>query len=159
MIDTNGLSVASLVTVPPDKLYYVRVSLDGASASTHETVRGAGTFERTLGGIRELVAAGHHVRITYTILNFNRHELGEILRLADDLGVRLVNFHSFSEEGYGDRRSAQESQTDSRCRHVERSAALVLILRAQDALPPWQSDSLTSVERSPARWGEQGRAL
>jgi molybdenum cofactor biosynthesis enzyme MoaA len=35
-----------------------RVSLDGFSAATNDPIRGPGTFERTLGGIRKLVAFG-----------------------------------------------------------------------------------------------------
>jgi molybdenum cofactor biosynthesis enzyme MoaA len=101
MVDTNGLSVKPLLSLPPNSLYYARVSLDGASSSTHDKVRGPGTFTRTKEGIRTLVAAGHQVRITYTLFNFNCHELPALLDLAQDLGIRTVNLHSFSEEGYG----------------------------------------------------------
>ena len=44
----------------------LRVSLDGYDAATNDPIRGAGTFERILGGIRSLVAAGLNPVITVT---------------------------------------------------------------------------------------------
>jgi len=100
-IDTNGLLVQRLKRIPPEKLYYIRVSLDGATAETHEKVRGAGTYEKTLQCIKELISAGYRVGITCTIFQFNIYEAPDLLDLADELGVSLVNYHVFSEEGRG----------------------------------------------------------
>ncbi|HVS01055.1 MAG TPA: radical SAM protein [Thermoanaerobaculia bacterium] len=44
----------------------LRVSLDGYDAATNDPIRGDGTFERILGGIRNLVAAGLNPVITVT---------------------------------------------------------------------------------------------
>jgi MoaA/NifB/PqqE/SkfB family radical SAM enzyme len=44
----------------------LRVSLDGYDAATNDPIRGAGTFERILGGVRSLVAAGLNPVITVT---------------------------------------------------------------------------------------------
>lgn len=101
MIDSNGLSIKHLLDVDPRSLYYVRISLDGATAVTHEKVRGPGTYHKTIASIRELVRLGYPVRITYTVFNFNAHELPDMLGLAQSLLVGLVNMHSFSEEGLG----------------------------------------------------------
>jgi MoaA/NifB/PqqE/SkfB family radical SAM enzyme len=102
MIDTNGLTAKKVIReFDPDDFYYLRVSLDGASAETHDQVRGKGTFARSVAGIRLLVENRFKVRITSTVFNFNAHEVGDLLRLAGDLGVELVNLHSFSEEGFG----------------------------------------------------------
>lgn len=101
MIDTNGLHPDRLFEIPPDSLYYISVSLDGASAASHEQVRGEGTYSKTVDTIRRLCSSGYHVRINCTVFRFNAHEAEAMLRMADGLGVRLVNFHSFSAEGYG----------------------------------------------------------
>jgi len=101
MIDSNGLLAQRVTRIAPEKLYYVRISLDGATAATHEKVRGKGTYDKTIAGIKHLVAAGYRVRITCTIFQFNIHEAPAMLALADELGVSLVNFHTFSEEGCG----------------------------------------------------------
>jgi AdoMet-dependent heme synthase len=44
----------------------LRVSLDGYDAATNDPLRGAGTFERILDGVRQLVAAGLNPVITVT---------------------------------------------------------------------------------------------
>lgn len=44
----------------------LRVSLDGYDAATNDPIRGAGTFERILGGVRNLAAAGLNPVITVT---------------------------------------------------------------------------------------------
>ena len=101
MIDSNGLSIKPLLDIDPGKLYYVRISLDGATAASHEKVRGPETYEKTVASVRELVRLGYPVRITYTVFTFNSRELPDMLGLAQSLGVTLVNLHSFSEEGLG----------------------------------------------------------
>lgn len=105
MIDSNGLRPDSIMAIPPDHLYFVTISLDGASSETHDRVRGSGTFVRTLESIRKLVAHGYHVRINCTVFRFSIHEAVSVIILAEEIGVSLVNFHTFSEEGYGAGRS------------------------------------------------------
>lgn len=101
MIDSNGLSYSRIRRIAPDKLYNITISLDGSSSITHDKVRGKGTFDKTVKTIRRLVSDGYNVRINSTICRFNIHEAPTLLELADEIGVKLVNFHTFSEEGYG----------------------------------------------------------
>jgi MoaA/NifB/PqqE/SkfB family radical SAM enzyme len=44
----------------------IRVSIDGYTAGTNDPIRGEGTFERILGGIRNLARAGIHPVVTVT---------------------------------------------------------------------------------------------
>src|SRR5260370_3932281 len=44
----------------------LRVSLDGYDAATNDPIRGEGTFERVLGGLRNLAAAGLNPLLTVT---------------------------------------------------------------------------------------------
>jgi AdoMet-dependent heme synthase len=44
----------------------IRVSIDGYAAETNDPIRGDGTFERILGGIRNLARAGVHPVVTVT---------------------------------------------------------------------------------------------
>lgn len=101
MIDTNALLPERLLLIPPTSIYYLRVSLDGASPETHDRVRGSGNFERAIAGIRRLIKAGYTVRLTSTIFRFNQHEAAELVELAHEFGVKVVNFHSFTPEGCG----------------------------------------------------------
>jgi MoaA/NifB/PqqE/SkfB family radical SAM enzyme len=101
MIDSNGLLFDRLTRVPPEKLYYMTISLDGASAETHERIRGLRTFDKTVENLKRLVGLGYRTRINCTICSFNVHEAEALLGLADSIGIDLVNFHTFSEEGCG----------------------------------------------------------
>jgi MoaA/NifB/PqqE/SkfB family radical SAM enzyme len=103
MVDSNGLTAKRLTQIAPEKLYYISVSVDGATPTTHDRTRGHGTFRRTIATIRELVGLGYRVRINCTVSRANLHEGPAVLALADDLGVLLVNFHVLSEEGHGGR--------------------------------------------------------
>ncbi len=100
-IDTNGLSTNKLLLIDPKQLNYIRISLDGASEKTHDLVRGKGTFNKTIKSINTLVKNKYNIAITSTIFKFNIHEAKSILDLAEAHGIKLVNFHVFSEEGFG----------------------------------------------------------
>lgn len=100
-IDTNGLSIKRILNISPDKLAYIRISLDGIKAETHELNRGSGTFAKTIESIKILVENGYQVGITFTVFKFNIHEALKLLLLAEELGIKLVNYHVFSEEGRG----------------------------------------------------------
>ena len=96
-LQTNAI-LMSAVTV--DKLlslgdadFTIQVSLDGATAKTHDRVRGKGSFARTLSGLRRLVAGGLGSRtfVAFTEMRHNFNELPLLLELVADLGVsRLV---------------------------------------------------------------------
>lgn len=64
-----------------------RVSLDGANATSHDLLRGEGSFEKTLNGIRLLIEAGIIVSIRTTVNKLNIQELKELGELVVKLGV------------------------------------------------------------------------
>ncbi|HVE86320.1 MAG TPA: radical SAM protein [Myxococcales bacterium] len=101
MINSNGLLERTIDQIAPEKLHYISFSLDGATAATHDAIRGAGTYDKTVPCIRETVQAGYAVRLLTTISQVNIKEAEAILALADEIGVKMVNFHVFSEEGRG----------------------------------------------------------
>jgi MoaA/NifB/PqqE/SkfB family radical SAM enzyme len=101
MINSNGLVDRIIDRIAPDKLHYISFSLDAATPETHDAVRGDRMFDRTLKCIRRTVAAGYSVRLICTISQINIHEAPAIMALADNIGVSMVNFHVFSEEGRG----------------------------------------------------------
>lgn len=66
----------------------VEISLYGATADTYESITGVpGSFQRCLEGIRRLVRSGVRVALKSMILKRNAHEIGDIERLADHLGL------------------------------------------------------------------------
>ncbi|MCD6537480.1 radical SAM protein [Candidatus Bathyarchaeota archaeon] len=73
---------------------YVEISLDGASAATHDWFRGIpGAFERTMEGIKNCIEEGIDTCIATVIHRQNIAEIEKILNLADELGVRFMHFN------------------------------------------------------------------
>ncbi|MFN8140458.1 MAG: radical SAM protein [Fimbriimonadales bacterium] len=73
------------------------ISLDGATADTHDQMRGQGTFKKTLANIDRLnghprVASGEiSTEISYVMSRLNIHEAAEMVSLAASLGARRLN--------------------------------------------------------------------
>jgi len=65
----------------------VQVSLDGGRAEHHDAYRGAGTWEKTVEGIRLLQARGFRVRISSTETPANTNHLPEICEFHRSLGI------------------------------------------------------------------------
>jgi MoaA/NifB/PqqE/SkfB family radical SAM enzyme len=103
-IDTNAMNIESILRIDPSILKQIRVSLDGAKPSTHDKVRGSGSYDTTIQNIGKLVKSGYRIAITSTFFSFNLDEAPEVLKLSEDLGIELVNLHVFSEEGNGARK-------------------------------------------------------
>lgn len=93
VILTNGTlfkRLDELAALAGDRLR-VQISLDGASAATNDSIRGAGTFERITDGIRVAVAAGLRPSVTMVLLQGNLGDVEALVRLAASLGVRNVH--------------------------------------------------------------------
>jgi radical SAM protein with 4Fe4S-binding SPASM domain len=80
----------------------VFVSIDGARAESHDFIRGRGSFERSIRGIKNLVANPHlHVGINSVITQRNFSEVSDIIKLAGDLGVNSFSHYNFIPTGRG----------------------------------------------------------
>ena len=82
----------------PRRLHF-QVSLDGPDAATHEAVRGARTFERTLHGIRELVALGLVPAVSTSLTVHVIDRLAEVTSLLRTLGVKEHHLHWLQDRG------------------------------------------------------------
>ncbi|MBF6084263.1 radical SAM protein [Nocardia cyriacigeorgica] len=85
----------------PSDFAYVQVSLDGGSASTHDAVRGTGTFDTAMATTAELTERGFDTRIICTVNKANEADVLHLLDISDQLGVSLLKFHVFSTIGTG----------------------------------------------------------
>lgn len=103
IVTTNGLRPAArkFRQLQAADLAYVQISLDGGSAATHDTVRGAGMFDISVETMSELVDRGFDTRIICTVNRANRDDCLRLLDLADEIGISLVKFHVFSVIGRG----------------------------------------------------------
>ncbi|HEY7745350.1 MAG TPA: radical SAM protein [Desulfuromonadales bacterium] len=70
----------------------IQISLDGATASTHDLVRGDGAFQGVLDGLRRLVRGGLAPRLTlfFTEMRHNLEDIPAVFELAADLGICSV---------------------------------------------------------------------
>lgn len=72
----------------------VGVSLDGATAKTHDYIRGKGVFNKAIKALKILREAGVHTTIGWTLMKANIKEAEKVLYLAKDLGVNGVYFNT-----------------------------------------------------------------
>lgn len=84
----------------------LQTSLDGATAARHDAVRGRGSFERTVSGIRAATDLGIRVLVSTTATDPGPGELDALTMLLDGLGVergdhavRPLVARGFSQEG------------------------------------------------------------
>jgi len=87
---TNGilLDAAAAAELKQAGCSVVQVSIEGGRA-THESIRGAGTFEPALRGARCAREAGMLVTLSFTALRRNLTELDTVAALARELDARL----------------------------------------------------------------------
>lgn len=64
------------------KLQNVQISLDGATPEIHDQIRGPGTFEKAMSGIRILVSHNIDVKVMFTLQQLNKGEIPELIDLA-----------------------------------------------------------------------------
>lgn len=87
-IDTNGyLFNDILLKVSPDEVDYFNFSLDGATSKINDAIRGKGSYDKCIQGIKETKDKGFNTSLIYTVSNENIHELGMMERLLADVGI------------------------------------------------------------------------
>lgn len=87
-IDTNGYLFNNiLLKVNPEELDYFSFSLDGATRQTNDMLRGKGSYDQCIAGIREAVSRGFSASLIYTVSRTNIHELNMMGPLLKDLGI------------------------------------------------------------------------
>ena len=68
----------------------VSISLDGASAASHDELRGIpGHFEKTLEALRMMRDMGFRLQVNTTVMRRNRTELADVFTLLRQLGVSI----------------------------------------------------------------------
>jgi len=72
------------------KLRQIQISLDGATAQTHEAVRGSGTFEKSIRTIEDLRKNDIEVSVMFTLMKQNMAEAVDIINLAEIIGANAV---------------------------------------------------------------------
>ncbi|MGB5158055.1 radical SAM protein [Desulfobacterium sp. N47] len=87
-VDTNGyLFNRFLSKITPDEIDFISFSLDGATKSTNDMLRGKGSYDRCISGIKESVSKGFNTSLIYTVSSANINELAMMEPLLCDLKI------------------------------------------------------------------------
>ena len=102
LVVTNGTLVDrdSAQRLADAGLKRVAVSLDGATAETHDFFR-PGSFDKIVKAIGWLREAGLDVRVSTTLMKPNVHEANQLLEACLDWGISILNYDAFDVIGRG----------------------------------------------------------
>jgi radical SAM protein with 4Fe4S-binding SPASM domain len=103
-VATNGtlLTKENVQKLKEAKVNYLDVSIDGASAKTHDAFRGVpGTFDRAVAGLKNCVEADLCVCIATTVGKNNLEELPAIIDLAEEIQAERFTYFNFIPTGRG----------------------------------------------------------
>lgn len=86
-VETNGEFIDEKTAEKLAQLKFrsVQISLDGATALTHEKLRLAGDWEKSVAACRYLVKKGVNTEIVFVPTKFNIHETGQLIDFAYSL--------------------------------------------------------------------------
>jgi MoaA/NifB/PqqE/SkfB family radical SAM enzyme len=87
-IDTNGYLFHDILEkITPDDLDFLSFSLDGATRNTNDAIRGKGSYDAVLAGIKNARKRGFACSMIYTVSDKNIHELDQMPDLVKDLDI------------------------------------------------------------------------
>jgi radical SAM protein with 4Fe4S-binding SPASM domain len=103
-IATNGtlLTKENVQKLKQARINYVDISVDGATAKTHDEFRGVqGAFEKAIAGLKNCVEADLCVCIATTATKSNFDEMPAIIDLAEEIGAERFTYFNFIPTGRG----------------------------------------------------------
>ncbi|NOQ24897.1 MAG: radical SAM protein [Bacteroidales bacterium] len=80
------------------KIKEIQISLDGADETTHDNIRGLGSFRKAIEAIELLKRNNIFTSIMFTLHNQNKHDAVEILKLANSLNVDAITVERVTPE-------------------------------------------------------------
>ncbi|MDH7487838.1 MAG: PqqD family peptide modification chaperone [Anaerolineae bacterium] len=102
LLSTNGTLIGERMAQALVELgVSVQVSLDGATAATHDRIRGQGAFARAWQGIERLqrCGIGDRLALSVTVMRANVGECLDLIALAEERGVPAVRFFPLQRVG------------------------------------------------------------
>lgn len=88
-IDTNGYLFHDILDkITPDDIDILSFSLDGATPETNDAIRGKGSYQTVLKGLKKAVTKEFSCAMIYTVSQANFHELPLLAELLPSLGIR-----------------------------------------------------------------------
>ena len=114
---TNGtlLTKENAKKLKQAKVNYVDISIDGASAKTHDGFRGVpGAFDKAMAGLKNCVEADICVCIATTATKNNVNEVPAIIDLAEEIGAERFTYFNFIPAGRGKDHIEQDLSPEER---------------------------------------------
>ncbi|KON34098.1 MAG: hypothetical protein AC479_02010 [miscellaneous Crenarchaeota group-6 archaeon AD8-1] len=103
-VATNGtlLTKDNVKKIKQTGINYVEISIDGASAKTHDSFRGVpGAFNNAIKGLENCVEENLCACIATTATKDNLKEIPEIIELAEKIGAERFTYFNFIPTGRG----------------------------------------------------------
>jgi radical SAM protein with 4Fe4S-binding SPASM domain len=116
-VATNGtlLTKENVNKLKQAKINYVEVSIDGATAKTHDAFRGVpGAFDKAVTGLKTCVEANLCACIATTATKSNLTEMPGILDLAEEIGAERFTYFNFIPTGRGKQHYDQDLSPEER---------------------------------------------
>jgi radical SAM protein with 4Fe4S-binding SPASM domain len=116
-VATNGtlLTKENVKKLKQIGVHYVEVSIDGATAITHDSFRGVnGAFEKALAGIRNAIDEDLCACIASTATKSNVAEFPGIIDLAEEVGAERFTYFNFIPTGRGKSHYEQDLTPEER---------------------------------------------
>ena len=99
---TELLSYDALKRIKEAGVSAVSISLDGANAETHDSIRRIdGTFQRTVQAMKDAVSVGLNIQVNTAIMKSNYTELPQLFHLIKGLGVKTWELFFLVKVGRG----------------------------------------------------------
>jgi len=102
-VATNGTLITEEMAekMKNSGIKYVQISLDGLR-DTHSSFRGIdGVFDKTVRGIKNCVKEGFFVNVSMVVTRYNYHEVEDVIKLCEELGVDWFMHYNFIPTGRG----------------------------------------------------------
>jgi radical SAM protein with 4Fe4S-binding SPASM domain len=116
-VATNGtlLTKENVRKLKQAKINYVEVSIDGATAETHDSFRGVpSAFDKAVAGLKRCVEEDLCACIATTATKSNIDEMPEILDLAEEIGAARFTYFNFIPTGRGKEHYDQDLSPEER---------------------------------------------
>ncbi|NLE03662.1 MAG: radical SAM protein [Crenarchaeota archaeon] len=114
---TNGtlLTKENTQKLKQAKVNYVDISIDGATAKTHDEFRGVpGAFDKAMAGLKNCIEADICVCIATTATKKNLKEIPAIIDLAEEIGAERFTYFNFIPAGRGKNHIKQDLSPQER---------------------------------------------
>jgi len=94
-LNTNGTLISKQLArrLASSSIKAFTVSLDGSSSAVQDPIRGRGSFEKNIAGIRNLIERKCNVLISTTVTRYNYLDVENIVLLGKELGASRFRFN------------------------------------------------------------------